>query len=81
MSDATLCKHERIGKMSRICFVCEKGPQSANLCSKANNKVKRWVYPNVHRMRFVLASDCHKKVYSAKVCTKCVKADKVQKVI
>lgn len=67
--------------MSRICFVCGKGPQVANWSSKANNKVKRWVYPNVHKMRFVLANDCRKKVHNSKVCTKCVKADKVQKVI
>ncbi|MFT6765904.1 MAG: large subunit ribosomal protein L28 [Alteromonas naphthalenivorans] len=67
--------------MSRICFVCGKHPQVANWSSNANNKVKRWVYPNVHKMRFVLASDCKKKVHNSRVCTKCVKADKVQKVI
>jgi large subunit ribosomal protein L28 len=66
--------------MSRICFVCGKAPKTANHVSKANNKVGRWVYPNVHKMRFVVADDCKGKVHNAKVCTKCVKASKVKKV-
>lgn len=67
--------------MSRSCFVCGKRPQTANLVSKANNKVGRWVYPNVHKMRFTLTDDCRKKVHQAKVCTKCLKADKIQKIV
>ena len=67
--------------MSRICFVCGKRPQVANLVSKANNRVKRWVYPNVHKMRFVMAGDAQQKVKSSNVCTKCVKAEKVTKVL
>jgi len=67
--------------MSRICSVCSKGPQVANLVSNANNKVKRWVYPNVHTIRFVLKGDEKKSVHRSKVCTKCMKAGKVQKVI
>jgi large subunit ribosomal protein L28 len=70
--------------MSRICFICEKRPQVANLVSHANNKTKRWVYPNVHKMKFVIPQETHKKrvpVYCDNVCTKCVKAGKIQKVI
>lgn len=67
--------------MARICGVCGKGPQVANLVSHANNKVKRWVYPNVHRMRFTMVNDNSGKVKQAKVCTKCVKAGKVKKVV
>lgn len=67
--------------MARICLVCGKRPHVANLVSKANNRVKRWVYPNVHRMRFTVTQDQKNKVYSGNVCTKCVKADKVQKVL
>ncbi len=66
--------------MARICAVCDKGPTVANLVSNANNRVKRWVYPNVHTMRFTLAGK-KDRVYRDKVCTKCVKAGKVQKVI
>lgn len=70
--------------MSRICSICEKRPQVANLVSHANNKTKRWVYPNVHKMRFVKIEQTHKKrvpVHCDNVCTKCVKAGKIQKVI
>jgi large subunit ribosomal protein L28 len=66
--------------MARICYVCGKRPQTANLVSNANNKVKRWVYPNVHKMRFVVATDCKNKVHNSNVCTKCVKANKIRKV-
>ena len=65
--------------MSRICAVCDKRPQVGNLVSHANNKVKRWVYPNVHKMRFTTPQS--NKVKRASVCTKCVKAGKVTKVI
>jgi large subunit ribosomal protein L28 len=67
--------------MARVCFVCGKHPQVGNLVSKAKNKTKRWVYPNVHKMRFTMPKDVKNKVHQAKVCTKCVKADKVQKVL
>lgn len=66
--------------MSRICDVCGKRPQVANIVSHANNKVKKWVYPNVHRMRYT-AEGCPNKVHAGKVCTKCVKAKKVHKVL
>lgn len=67
--------------MSRICFVCGKKPQVANMVSHANNRVKKWVYPNVHKMRFKILSQGSSKVYNACVCTKCVKAQKVEKII
>ena len=66
--------------MARICAVCGKRPQVGNLVSHANNKVKRWVYPNVHKMRFIVTG-CPSTVHNDKVCTKCVKAKKVQKVV
>ncbi len=67
--------------MARICAICEKRPQVANLVSNAKNRVKRWLYPNVHTMRYKITKDPSGKVYRAKVCTKCVKAGKVQKVV
>lgn len=67
--------------MARICSICDKKPQVANHVSHANNKVKRWVYPNVHSMRFTVTGDNSHSVQRGKVCTKCVKAGKVKKVI
>ncbi len=67
--------------MSRICMVCDKRPQVANNVSHANNRTKKWVYPNVHKMRFTMANCPSGKVHAGKVCTKCLKAKKVVKVI
>ena len=67
--------------MARVCYVCDKRPQVANLVSHAKNRVKRWVYLNVHAMRFTMAGDQSGKVVRSKVCTKCVKAKKVTKVV
>jgi len=67
--------------MARICKVCGKGPRVDNLVSHANNKVKRWVYPNVHRIRFVLTNASKVKVMQGCVCAKCMKAGKIKKVI
>lgn len=67
--------------MARICAICCKAPQVANLVSHANNKVKRWVYPNVHKMRFTHSNDTSGKVYNTKVCTKCLKAGKIKKIV
>lgn len=66
--------------MSKICAVCDKRPRSSYSVSHAKNRTKRWLYPNVHAMRFVL-KDKPNKVHRGKVCTKCVKAGKIEKVI
>jgi len=65
--------------MANICKICLKGPRVANRVSNANNRVKRWVYPNVHTMRFSLKG--HTSVQRGAVCTKCVKAGKVKKIV
>lgn len=67
--------------MSRICALCGKKPQVANIVSHANNRTKKWVYPNVHKIRYTLANSCDKTIYNNKVCTKCVKSHKINKVI
>lgn len=67
--------------MARICTICGKGPVVVNSVSNANNRVKHWVYPNVHSVRFTKTGCPSKTVIRAKVCTKCVKAGKVQKVV
>jgi large subunit ribosomal protein L28 len=66
--------------MARICAICGKRPQVANTVSNANNRTKRWVYPNVQKIHYK-TSLTGAAVHHDKVCTKCVKAGKVQKVI
>lgn len=65
--------------MARICDICDKRPTVGNLVSNANNRVKRWIYPNVQKLRYTV-TNCTKVVRGA-VCTKCMKAGKIQKVI
>jgi ribosomal protein L28 len=69
--------------MSRICCIegCDKRPRGGCLVSHANNRVKRWVYPNVHTMRFSYTNDIKRLVHRGAVCTKCVKAGKIKKII
>lgn len=67
--------------MARICSICDKRPRVGNMVSNANNRVKQWLYPNVHKLRFTKVGDPSGKVYNTKVCTRCVKANKVKKVI
>lgn len=67
--------------MARICTTCGKGPQVANSVSNANNRVKHWVFPNVQTMRFTVTGCNSGKVMRGKVCTKCLKAGKVKKVV
>jgi large subunit ribosomal protein L28 len=65
--------------MARICDICDKRPQVGNHVSNANNRVKRWIYPNVQKMRYSVPAS--NRVCRGSVCTKCLKAGKVQKVI
>ena len=65
--------------MARICDVCDKRPQVGNFVSNANNRVKRWIYPNIQKMRYTLLNSV--SVCRGGVCTKCLKAGKVKKVI
>lgn len=67
--------------MARICAICGKKPQVGCLVSHAHNRTKRWVYPNVHKIRFTLANKPESKVMQDHVCTKCVKAGKIVKVV
>jgi large subunit ribosomal protein L28 len=62
--------------MARKCDICGKGPMFGNTISHAHNVSKRVFYPNVHKMR-VLEIDG--SVVRKRVCTKCLKAGKVQK--
>lgn len=65
--------------MANICSLCDKRPRTANNVSNANNKTIRWVYPNVRVMRFTLKGQT--AVHRKAVCTKCVKAGKIEKAL
>lgn len=67
--------------MAKICSICDKRPQTGNLVSHANNRTKRWVYPNVQKVRYALTGSQPRKVFRGAVCTKCMKAGKIEKVV
>jgi large subunit ribosomal protein L28 len=63
--------------MAKRCDVCNKGPVYGNNVSHANNKTRRRWNPNLQKMR-VLYKGITQRM---KVCTRCLKAGKVNKVL
>ncbi|MFZ5517635.1 MAG: 50S ribosomal protein L28 [Candidatus Zhuqueibacterota bacterium] len=63
--------------MSKVCVVCGKKPQVGNEVSHAHNLTKRRFYPNLHKMKIEVDGTV-KRSY---VCTHCLRAGKVKKVV
>ncbi|PKN78078.1 MAG: 50S ribosomal protein L28 [Candidatus Cloacimonetes bacterium HGW-Cloacimonetes-1] len=63
--------------MSRICDICGKGAQFGNYRSHAVNATKRRFFPNLHEIR----ADINGVVKRIKLCSSCLKANKVKKAI
>ncbi len=61
--------------MARRCEVCNKGPQVGNKVSHANNKTKRRTLPNLQRVKAIFQG----RVQRVRVCTRCLKANKIEK--
>jgi len=62
--------------MARICFICGKGPSVGNNVSHANNKTRRRWLPNLQQVRARLDGS----VQRIRVCTRCLRSGKVEKV-
>lgn len=62
--------------MARSCAVCGKGPTVGNHVSHANNRVKRRWYPNLQTVRTSVDGETRR----IKVCTRCIRSNKVKKV-
>lgn len=63
--------------MSKVCDVCGKGPVFGNNVSHAHNKTRRRWEPNLQRVRV----DVDGTVKRLKVCTTCLKSNRVKKAI
>ena len=63
--------------MAKACEICGKRPRLGNNVSHANNKTRRRWYPNLQRVR-ALDQGTVKQV---RVCTRCLRAGKVQKAV
>jgi len=61
--------------MSKVCEICGKRPQVGNNVSHARNRTKRRWLPNLQKVRCVQNG----QVKRIRVCTKCLKAGKVEK--
>lgn len=62
--------------MAKRCEICGKGPQFGNNVSHANNKTRRRFNPNLQKIRVQRPNG---GVMRMKVCTKCIKSDRVVK--
>lgn len=67
-------KEER-PSMANVCSVCGKHPRAGRNVSHSHRVTNRIVKPNVQKVRAVVDG----KVQRVNVCTKCLKAGKVQK--
>ena len=61
--------------MARVCALCAKGPVTGNNVSHANNRSKRRWYPNLQTVR-VLVEGAPKRI---RVCTQCLKSNRIKK--
>ncbi|MFH0822416.1 MAG: 50S ribosomal protein L28 [Pseudomonadota bacterium] len=62
--------------MSRICEICGKGPLRGYNVSHAHNRTKKISYPNLQNLRILETGG---RVRHAKVCTRCIRSNKVCK--
>ena len=63
--------------MANICEVCGKKPVFGNNVSHAHNKTKRKFMPNLQKIRVQTSGG----VKRMKVCTSCIQANKILKVV
>lgn len=66
-----------VNVMARKCIVCDKGTAFGNTRSHALNKTRRTWKPNLQKIR-VLIKGVPQRAY---VCTRCIKSNKVERVI
>ena len=62
--------------MSKVCEVCGKTPVAGRNVSHSHRVTNRMFHPNVQR---VTIKDGKGRVRKANVCTKCLKAGKVER--
>ena len=62
--------------MSKICEVCGKKPSAGRNVSHSHRVTNRWFKPNIQK---VTIKDEKGHVRKANVCTRCMKAGKVER--
>ena len=66
-----------LGRMSKVCAICGKKPGFGNTRSHSMVATRRRFNPNLQRVRVLLEG----RAQRAYVCTRCLKAGKVQKAL
>ena len=61
--------------MAKVCKICGKKPQYGNNVSHANNRTRRRWEPNLQRV----CAKVDGTVKRIRVCTQCIKSDRVVK--
>lgn len=61
--------------MSQVCTVCGKHPSAGRNVSHSHRVTNRMFHPNIQKVRVVVKG----AVKKVNVCTKCLKAGKVQR--
>lgn len=62
----------------RICEICGKGPLRGYNVSHAHNRTKKISFPNLQQVRVVQPGGQTKKM---KVCTRCIRSNKITKAL
>lgn len=63
--------------MGKRCFVCGKTTTFGNLVSHSKRKTRRKIKPNLHKIK----TEFNNKIKKVYVCSKCLKANKIKKVV
>jgi large subunit ribosomal protein L28 len=63
--------------MGKKCFVCGKTAFFGNLISHSKRKTRRTHKPNLHKIK----TEIDNKIKNVYVCSKCLKANKIKKVV
>jgi large subunit ribosomal protein L28 len=60
------------------CYVCGKKRITGHNVSHANNKTKRWIMPNLQKVKIVTESGATRRV---SICTRCLRSGSVKKAV
>lgn len=63
--------------MGKKCYICGKTTHFSNKVSHSKHKTRRKQKPNLHKIK----TEINGKVKKVYVCSKCLKANKIQKVV
>ena len=63
--------------MAKVCDVCGKGPQTGHNVSHAHNVTNRRWLPNLHKAKVKIGNS----IKTLKICTSCLRSNRVQKVV